>query len=93
MNLGQRDKPPPQYGATLELSTFIGQGETIKMTPANIGHIADGFVYGYLRYSDIFGGIHRAGFGLTRTSETEAWLISGGAIYNYHRIESDWGQK
>jgi hypothetical protein len=82
----------PHYGTKVKLSTFFGQGDTITMNPSDVGVVVAGFVYGYLTYSDIFGNLHTTGFGLSRASETDSWLISGGVVYNYHRVESDLGQ-
>lgn len=79
---------PPRYEAKVSILTVIPQGNKIKMVPHQLPPTAEKgpFVFGYLKYADIFGMHHTMGFGLRR-SQDKIWIVSGGAEYNYHRIE------
>lgn len=87
--------PAPVYEVKIPTATVIPQGQTIPgktQTKLPIRFYADkthSFVFGYFRYSDIFGFLHIAGFGLRWDRDLKSWAISGGAAYNYQRIERE----
>jgi hypothetical protein len=82
----------PEYRTKVSLLTVIAQGETIKMEPHDLPYELEpgegrSFVFGYLKYADIFGYEHTTGFGLRRHAGSRIWVVSGGPEYNYHRID------
>jgi hypothetical protein len=87
--------PAPAYEVKIPTAIIIPQGQTIPgktKTKLPIRFYADkkhSFVFGYFRYSDIFGFSHVTGFGLRWDSELRVWAIGGGPAYNYQRVERD----
>jgi hypothetical protein len=86
--------PPPVYEIKFPTAVVISQGQTIpgktqKLPPRFIADKQHSLVFGYLRYSDIFGFSHIAGFGLRWDRDLKSWVISGGVTYNYQRVERE----
>jgi hypothetical protein len=86
--------PPPVYEIKFLTAVVIPQGQTIpgktqKLPPRFDADKRHSFVFGYLRYSDIFGFSHITGFGLRWERDLKSWAISGGVAYNYQRIERE----
>jgi hypothetical protein len=66
---------PPNYTVKIPIMTFIAQGKRVRMEAHPLPE-SGSFVFGYLKYTDIFGFVHVAGFGLKR--QNKIWIVTGG---------------
>jgi hypothetical protein len=91
---------PPEYGGILKNVIIVPQGQTIPMLSRGLsaGSRAeyrnkpgdggvDAFFFGYMKYTDIFGNRHFAGFALKHDAIEKIWLVTGGPDYNFHRLD------